>query len=181
MRFHWHLLFHEGCNPSCCRNHSHIIEEQEGSPSLLEVSANTKFFDREPFPQHHICAPCYEGLALMPFSVWFGRFVCFIYIALHTIWHTSFSFLSAQTEQYIILISGNDHPWICWNIFVWCSHYQILLLLPTPFDITYKNLIFLAAWQLFKCGILTLPDRILHTGSLLLHMVSHFTGIVNNI
>jgi len=49
------------------------------------------------------------------------------------------------------------------------------------FNITYKTLIFLAVWQLFKCGILTLPDHISHTGSPLLHMVSHFTGIVNNI
>ena len=47
VHFHWHLLFHEDCNPSCCRNHSHVIEEHEASPSLLEVSANTKFFDKE--------------------------------------------------------------------------------------------------------------------------------------
>jgi hypothetical protein len=107
--------------------------------------------------------------------------VCFIYIALYIIWHTSFSCLSAQTEQYVVLISGNDHPWICWYVFVWSSHYQLLLLLPTPLDITYKTLNFVAAWQLFKCGILTLPDYILYTGSPLLHMVSHFTGIVNNI
>jgi len=93
VRFHWHLLFHEGCNPSCCRNHSHVIEEHEASPNLLEVSANTKFFDKEnPFLSIISYTPCYEGLALMPFNVWFGRFVCFIYIALYIIWHTSFSF-----------------------------------------------------------------------------------------
>ena len=85
--------------------------------------------------------PCINAIQCVIWQVCVLYIYCLVYNLTPV-----FSFLSAQTEQYRILISGNDHPWIWRNIFVWSSCYQILLLLPTHSTLLTKP------WSFLLCG-----------------------------
>jgi hypothetical protein len=90
-RYHWRIWkrveLHCVFIGICCFTKVVILHVEEAIHTPLINWSIESFcqykvlWQRKLLPQRYIYTPCYEGLALMPYNVWFGRFVCFIYNA----------------------------------------------------------------------------------------------------
>ena len=110
----------------------------DGGSVLTKWSSAMK---KEPGTLHHTHTPNHAGF-------WQDATWCIIQqVSMH---HSMLGFfLHSLTEQFLVLVPGNNCTWVHWNIFRCYSQQSATLLLPPPWGIDFWNHDFLAALQVF--------------------------------
>jgi hypothetical protein len=70
--------------------------------------------------------------------VWFGKFLWILFDHITHDWLSRFSFLSAQIDQLVVLVTRNNLAWAHWNISSVVCICQ-LHFCPLPSDICFQN------------------------------------------